>query len=53
LIVIANFIATLPKLTGLTDYFFWKIYIKSTFALITYFGAFFTAKNMLNALALS
>ena len=49
----ANFIATLPKLTGTADYSFWKIHIKSTFALITYFEAIFTTDDMLNFLVLS
>ena len=48
----ANFVATLPKLTSLTDYPFWKICIKSTLALITYPKAVFTANNMLNTLVL-
>jgi len=48
----ANFIVTILKLTGLADYSFWEICIKSTFALITYPGVVFTADNMLNALAL-
>jgi len=52
LIVIANFIITLPKLTGSADYFFWEIHIKSNFALIIYSGAVFTADNMLNVLVL-
>jgi len=45
----ANFIATLPKLTGLANYPFWKIHIKSILALITYSGAVFTVDDMLNA----
>jgi len=49
----ANFVATLSKLTGLANYLFWKIYVKSIFALIIYFGAIFTAKDMLNTLVLS
>ena len=49
----ANFIATLPKLTDLANYSFWKFYIKSILALIIYSRAIFTANNMLNALALS
>jgi len=49
----ANFIATLPKLTGTADYSFWEIHIKSTFALITYFEAIFTTDDMLNVLVLS
>jgi len=39
----ANFITTLPKLTGSTNYPFWKIYVKSTLALIIYYKAAFTA----------
>jgi len=31
----ANFIATLPKLTGPADYPFWEIHVKSTLA---YYG---------------
>jgi len=53
LIVITNFIATLPKLTSLADYSFWEVHVKSTLALITYSGAVFTTDDMLNALALS
>ena len=49
----ANFVATLSKLTGFVDYLFWKICIKSTLTLITYSGALFTAEDMLNALVLS
>jgi len=48
----ANFVATLSKLTGFADYLFWEICVKSTLALITYSGAIFIAKDMLNALAL-
>ena len=44
----ANFVATLPKLTGPTNYSFWKIYVKSTFTLITYLKAVFTTNDMLN-----
>jgi len=49
----ANFIATLLKLTSPADYFFWKIHIKSTFALIIYFEAVFTTNDILNILILS
>jgi len=49
----ANFVTTLFKLTSPTDYPFWEICVKSTFALITYPEAVFTVKDMLNALALS
>jgi len=52
LIAIANFITTLPKLTSLANYSFWKICIKSTLTLITYSRAIFIANNMLNTLAL-
>jgi len=48
----ANFITTLPKLTGLADYSFWEIHVKSTLALIIYSGAVFTTNDMLNVLAL-
>ena len=48
----ANFIATFPKITGPASYSFWEIHVKSTFALITYSKAIFTANNMLNASAL-
>jgi len=49
----ANFIATLSKLTGLADYFFWRIYVKLALALITYSEAIFTTEDMLSALAFS
>ena len=49
----ANFVTTLFKLIGPTDYPFWEICVKSTFALIIYSGVVFTADNMLNALILS
>jgi len=49
----ANFIATLLKLTSPADYFFWEIHIKSTFALIIYFEAVFTTNDILNILILS
>ena len=49
----ANFIATLPKLTGTADYSFWEIHIKSIFALITYFEAVFTTDDILNVSVLS
>ena len=48
----ANFVATLPKLTSPADYSFWGIHIKSTLALITYFRTVFITDDMLNALAL-
>jgi len=48
----ANFVATLPKLTSLADYPFWKIHVKLTLTLIIYSGAVLTAESMLNALAL-
>ena len=48
----ANFIATLPKLTSLTDYLFWKIHVKLALVLIIYLDTVFTAKDILNALAL-
>jgi len=47
-----NFVATLPKLTGPTNYSFWKIHVKSTFTLITYLKAIFTTNDMLNTSAL-
>jgi len=53
LIVIANFVITLFKLTSPANYLFWEIHVKLTFALNTYSGAIFTAENMLNTLALS
>ena len=34
----ANFVTTLSKLTGSVNYSFWKIYVKSTLALIAYSG---------------
>ena len=49
----ANFIITLPKLTGPTSYPFWKICVKSTLTLIIYSRAIFTTNDMLNALELS
>ena len=48
----ANFVATLPKLTSLADYPFWKIHVKLILTLITYPRAVLTAEGMLNALAL-
>ena len=48
----ANFVATLPKLTSLANYPFWKTHVKLTLTLITYPGAILTAEGMLNALAL-
>jgi len=48
----ANFVATLPKLTGPASYSFWKIHVKSTFTLITYLKAIFTTNDMLNTSAL-
>jgi len=53
LIAIANFIATLSKLTGPANYSFWEIHVKSTLAFIIYSGAVFTTNDMLNASALS
>ena len=47
-----NFVITFLKLTNFVDYSFWEIYIKSTLALITYFGAIFTADDILNVPAL-
>jgi len=44
----ANFFATLFKLTDLANYFFWEIYIKSTLSLIIYSGTIFTAEDMLD-----
>ena len=49
---VANFITTLPKLTGPTNYIFWEIHIKLTLTLITYPKVVFTADDMLNASAL-
>ena len=49
----ANFVAILPKLTGLANYSFQEIHIKSTLALIIYSGAIFTVNDMLNDLTLS
>ena len=48
----ANFVATLPKLTSLANYPFWKIHVKLILTLITYPRAVLTAEGMLNALAL-
>ena len=48
----ANFVATLLKLTSPTSYPFQKIYVKSTLTFITYSKAVFTTEDMLNALAL-
>ena len=48
-----NLIITLSKLTGLANYFFWEIYVKSVLALIIYSDIIFTTKNMLNDLVLS
>ena len=48
-----NFITTLPKHTSPTNYFFWKICVKSTLTLITYPKVVFTTHNMLNTLELS
>jgi len=48
----ANFVATLSKLTSLANYPFWKIHVKLTLTLITYPRAVLTAEGMLNALAL-
>jgi len=49
----ANFIATLSKLTSFSDYYFWKICVKSTFALIIYSETVFTTEDILSALAFS
>ena len=40
----ANFIAILSKLTGLANYLFWKIHVKSTLALITYSSTVITQR---------
>ena len=48
----ANFVTTLPKLTSPANYSFYEICVKSTLALIIYFGAIFTTNDILNALAL-
>ena len=52
-IVIANFIATLSKLTSPANYLFWKICVKLALALIIYSETVFTAKVILNALVFS
>jgi len=52
LIVIANFTTTFSKLTSSASYFFWKIHIKLTLALIIYTSTVFTAKDMIYALVL-
>ena len=44
----ANFFATLFKLTDPANYSFWEIYIKSTLSLIIYSDTVFTAEDMLN-----
>ena len=49
----ANFVTTLFKLTSLANYPFWEIYVKSTLALIAYPRNIFTAKDIMNTLALS
>ncbi len=49
----ANFIATLSKLTSFADYYFWKICVKSTFALIIYPETVFTTEDILSASAFS
>ena len=49
----ANFIATLSKLTSFANYYFWKICIKLTFALIIYPGTVFTTEDILSASAFS
>jgi len=41
----ANLIAILSKITSLTNYSFYKIYIKSTFTLITYSGTMLYTKS--------
>jgi len=48
----ANFFATLFKLTGPVNYSFWEIHIKSTLVLIIYPRAVFTTEDMLNTLVL-
>ena len=48
----ANFVTTLSKLTGLADYPFQEICVKSTLVII-YLRAIFTAEDMLNALVFS
>ena len=48
----ANFVTTLSKLTSLANYPFWEIYVKLTLALIAYPRTIFTAKDILNTLAL-
>ena len=48
----ANFVTTFSKLTGSTNYFFWKICVKLNLALFTYTKVIFIAKDMLNALIL-
>ena len=48
----ANFVATLFKLTSPVNYSFWEIHIKSTLVLIIYPKALFTTEDMLNTLAL-
>jgi len=53
LIVIANFIATLLKLSGFTDYSFYEIHVKSAITLIIYSSTVFTAKDMLNVFVLT
>ena len=44
----ANFIATLLKLTDSANYLFLEIHVKSTFVLITYSETIFTVDDMLN-----
>ena len=44
----ANFVATLFKLTSPANYSFWKIYIKLTLTLIIYSNTIFTTEDMLN-----
>ena len=48
----ANFITTLFKLTSLTNYLFWEIYIKLALALIIYSNTVFITEDILNTIAL-
>ena len=49
----ANFVATLLKLTSSADYLFWENHVKSIFVPITYSETIFTADDILNVSALS
>ena len=49
----ANFVITLPKLTGCTNYPFWKIHVKLALTLIIHSDIIFTTEDMLNTLVLS